>query len=136
VTALVISTPPDDRTLDCVGTLLEHRAAGSKLFWLIVTEAFEPRWPKEMINRKSAKVETVVQAFGVKQFFQLGFPTVDLDQSSLDELIGRVKEVVSKARPETVDLVHGGDIHTNHQAVFKATMSVLKPFYMTELGVR
>jgi LmbE family N-acetylglucosaminyl deacetylase len=136
MTVLVISTHPDDETLGCAGTLLKHRAEGSKLFWLIVTAASDPRWPKEVINRKSAEVETVAQALEVEQFFKLGFPTAGLDRVPLDELIGRVKEVVSKVKPETVYLVHGGDIHTDHQAVFKATMSVLKPFYMTELGVR
>jgi LmbE family N-acetylglucosaminyl deacetylase len=136
MTVLVISTHPDDETLGCAGTLLKHRANGDQVYWLIVTEATEPRWSAEVIKRKATEVETVAKAFDVEQFFKLGFPTVKLDQIPQDELMGKIKEVVSKVGPETVYLVHGNDVHTDHQAVFTASMSVLKPVYMAELGVR
>ncbi|MDP7085573.1 MAG: PIG-L family deacetylase, partial [Dehalococcoidia bacterium] len=59
---LVISTHPDDETLGCGGTLLKHRAAGSKLFWLVATEAHEPRWSAEVIERKAVEVQSVAKA--------------------------------------------------------------------------
>ena len=33
-------------------------------------------------------------------------------------------------------MVHGGDVHTDHTIAFSAVTSVMKPMYMTELGVR
>jgi len=136
MTVLVISTHPDDETLGCAGTLLKHRATGDDVYWLIVTEATEPRWPAEVIKRKATEVETVAKAYEMEQFFKLGFPTVKLDQVPQDELMEKIREVVSKVEPETVYMVHGNDVHTDHQAVFTASMSVLKPVYMAELGVR
>ncbi|HJN87982.1 MAG: PIG-L deacetylase family protein [Dehalococcoidia bacterium] len=133
---LVISTHPDDETLGCGGTLLKHRAAGSKLFWLVATEAHEPRWSAEVIERKAVEVQSVAKAYGVEQCFKLGLPTVMLDTLPQDNLIGKIRDVVDRVKPEVVYLVHGGDVHTDHKAVFTATMSVLKPFYMSRLGVR
>jgi LmbE family N-acetylglucosaminyl deacetylase len=47
----------------------------------------------------------------------------------------KIREVVSEVSPETIYLVYGGDVNTDHNAVFTASMSVLKPFHMGDLGV-
>ncbi len=52
------------------------------------------------------------------------------------DLIAAIRDVITPIKPQVVYLVHSGDIHTDHHATFLATMSVLKPFYMTQLGVR
>ena len=132
---LAISVHPDDETLGCGGTLLKHRATGDILFWLIATQTYEPQWSAEMIARKAAEVEQVAEVYGMERNFALGFPTVRLDTVPQADLIGRIRDVISEVKPEIVYLVHDGDVHTDHHAVFTATMSVLKPFYMARLGV-
>ena len=132
---LVISVHPDDETLGCGGTMLKHRALGDTLYWLIVTQAHEPQWPKEVIERKVAEVERVAAAYGVERYVRLGFPTIRLDTVAQADLIGGIREFIGQVTPQVVYLVHGGDVHTDHHAVFLATMSVLKPFYMAQLGV-
>ena len=133
---LAISAHPDDETLGCGGTLLKHQAWGDELFWLIVTQAYEPQWSKSIIERKAQEVEQVAQAYKIKKYFKLGFPTIRLDTVAQSDLIAKVRDVVAQVEPEIVYLLHSGDIHTDHQIVFSATMSVLKPFYMAKLGVR
>jgi LmbE family N-acetylglucosaminyl deacetylase len=133
---LAISAHPDDETLGCAGTLLKHRAAGDSLYWLIATQAHEPQWSGKVIEHKAAEVERVAEAYGIEEYFKLGFPTVRLDVAPQADLIECIHDVVSKATPQLVYLVHGGDVHTDHQAVFTATISVLKPFHMARLGVR
>ena len=44
--------------------------------------------------------------------------------------------MIASVRPEVVYLVHEGDVHTDHRAVFMAAMSVLKSFYMKRENVR
>jgi len=136
VRVLAISVHPDDETLGCGGTLLKHRAAGNDLFWLIVTQTHEPQWSAETIEHKAAEVEKVAKAYQMEQYFKLSFPTVRLDTVPQADLIERIRDVMSKIKPEVVYLVHGGDVHTDHHAVFTATMSVLKPSYMSTFGVR
>ena len=134
--ALVISAHPDDETLGCGGTLLRHRDDGVSLSWLIATRAHEPEWSGEIIERKTAEVECVAEALGVEQRIQLEFPSGRLDTLPLGDLIDGIRSAVTENRPELVYLVHGGDVHTDHQAVFAAAMSVLKPIHMAKLGVR
>lgn len=136
MSVLVISVHPDDETLGCGGTLLTHRAEGEELFWLIVTRAREPRWPREIVEQKGLEVELVAQAYGVTRGIQLDFPALHLHSVSQVDLIERIRSVIKDVRPRIVYLVHGGDVHTDHQIVFNAVMAVLKPFYMSELGVR
>lgn len=133
---LVISVHPDDETLGCGGTLLKHRAQGDTLYWLIATETHQPQWPEETIKRKASEVRQVAEAYRVEQHFKLGFPTVRLDTIPQADLIVRIRGVIAEVRPEIVYLVHDGDVHTDHQTIFTATMSVLKPFHMGTLGVR
>jgi LmbE family N-acetylglucosaminyl deacetylase len=136
VKILVISAHPDDETLGCGGTLLNHKAHGDELFWLIATQGYEPQWSAEILQRKATEIEQVAQEYGMTQIFKLGFPTARLDTLPQIDLINRVREVIADVKPEVVYLIHDGDVHTDHHAVFTATMSVLKPFYTSRLGVR
>jgi len=133
---MIVSTHPDDETLGCGGTLLKHRAAGDSLFWLIATQAHEPQWSAEIIRRREREIEQVAAAYGFKHVFHLGFPTVRVDTVPLEDVIAGIRGIVRKVQPDCVYLVHGGDVHSDHRIVFEATMAVLKPFYMRELGVR
>jgi LmbE family N-acetylglucosaminyl deacetylase len=51
-------------------------------------------------------------------------------------LIDAIRGVIDKVQPETLYLVHDGDVHTDHHQVFVATMSVAKAFYMRRLGIQ
>ncbi len=133
---LVISVHPDDETLGCGGTILKHNANGDDIFWLVATQAYEPQWPVEIIERKADEVKRVASIYGVKQVFKLGFPTVKLDTISQAEIMDRVRDVITEVKPELVYLVHDGDVHSDHHAVFQATLCVLKAFYMRGMGVR
>ena len=133
---LAIAAHPDDETLGCGGTLLKHYAAGDSLFWLIATEAHPPYWSLETIERKSAEVAGVAEAYGMERCFKLGLPAGQLDTVPIADVMEHIRHVITEISPDTVYLVHGGDVHTDHQTLFTAAMSVLKPFHMGALGVR
>lgn len=133
---LVIAAHPDDETLGCGGTLLKHRAQGDRVSWLIATRASSPHWPAAVVRRKAAEIARVARAYGCARVRQLEFPATQLDMAPAAALIARLDEAVRAAKPQVVYLVHHGDVHTDHQAVFRATMAVLKSFYMQRHGVR
>jgi len=133
---LVVSVHPDDETLGCGGSLLRHRQEGDGIFWLIVSAAHEPHWSAEIIARKAEEVDRVASAYRVEKYFRLKFPAGDLDRTPQRELIGAIGQVIAEVRPEILYLVHDGDVHTDHHAVFTATQSVVKAFCMRKLGVR
>lgn len=133
---LAISAHPDDETLGCGGMLLRHGANGDKLYWLIATEAHEPQWSRDVVERKTEEVRKVAKSYGVEHSFNLGYPTVSLETLPQDEIIEKIRCVVNEVQPELVYVVHGGDVHTDHQVIFNATNAVLRPFYMSRYGVR
>lgn len=135
VNVLAISAHPDDETLGCGGTLLKHRDQGDPIFWVIATVCHQPQWSAEMIERKALEVDRVARAYNAHPF-RLGFLNAQLDRVSVGELMKPIERIVDEVRPEVVYVLHGGDIHTDHHALFTAAMSVLKPFYMVRRGVR
>src|SRR5215510_5096183 len=132
---LVIAPHPDDETLGCGGTLLKHVAAGDSVSWVIVTKAYEPRWPKEVIDRREREIEQVSAAYGFANRFRLTLPAARLDTVPLEDLMAAIDEIVVKVRPDWIYTVHAGDVHTDHRAVFQATMSAVKSFNSANKGV-
>lgn len=136
VNVLAISAHPDDETLGCGGTLLKHRALGDRVHWLIVTRAYSPQWSAALLRRKAGEVERVARAYGVSRYLHLDFPSTQLDTIPVSSMIAELRQVIAALRPRVVYLVHGGDVHSDHRAVFEATTAVLKSFRMAALGVR
>lgn len=133
---LVISVHPDDETLGCGGTILRHAGNGDAVHWLIITRPHSPQWSADIIAQKEREVKTVASAYGMQSVQRLDFPTVRLDTVPLAELIPALAAATEKVRPETVYLVHDGDVHTDHHQAFVGIMSVLKTFYMRTHGVQ
>ncbi len=133
---LVISAHPDDETLGCGGTLLKHRSAGDRLYWLVATCAYEPEWTRATIRKKAREVDAVAAAYGMRKVHRLGLPTAKLDTVPRGKLIGEIKKVVDAVRPELVYIVHEGDVHDDHRIVFAAAMSAMKPSRMKNIGLR
>ncbi|HEX3253133.1 MAG TPA: PIG-L family deacetylase [Pyrinomonadaceae bacterium] len=132
---LVIAPHPDDETLGCGGTLLKHIAAGDSVSWAIVTKAYEPRWPADVIERREQQIEQVSTAYGFAKRFRLTFPAARLDAIPLEDLMTAFREIVDEVRPDWIYTVHGGDIHSDHRVVFEATMSAVKSFNSASQGV-
>jgi LmbE family N-acetylglucosaminyl deacetylase len=133
---LAISAHPDDETLGCGGTLLKHAEAGDSIYWIIATTPNSPAWPPEVIEAKAREVDCVASAYGMKDCVRLGFPATGLDTVPLSEVIESMRNAISNIAPEVVYLVHGGDVHSDHQIVYSSAMAVMKPFYMSRMGVR
>jgi len=54
-----------------------------------------------------------------------------LETQPLTELISELKDVITEVNPQTLYVVHGGDIHSDHGIVFNATVAACKPFNQT-----
>ena len=93
-------------------------------------------WVKAQgIVGKAVEVDRVASAYGA-DLIKLGFLNARLDTVPIGELMKPIEQAVDDIKPEIVYLLHGGDIHTDHSQLFTASMSVLKPFYMTRRGIR
>ncbi len=132
---LAISAHPDDETLGAGGTLLAHGAAGDLVHWVVATQPF-PEWHSEkVVSRAGEQVDQVAAAYNTASHRRLGFPTARLETVPQADLIKSLADALTEIRPQIVYLVHGGDVHSDHAALFRAVMSVLKPFHMKKFGV-
>lgn len=133
---LAVSAHPDDETLGCGATLLKHADAGDEISWVVATQAHEPEWSRVTIERKAREVDAVAAAYGGATVHRLGLPTTGLDAVPSSDLMAALRPAVEELRPEVVYVVHPGDVHTDHRALYTALLSVLRPPRMHALGVR
>ena len=133
---LTIAVHPDDETLGCGGTMLKMAAEGDTLHWLVVTSAQAPQFSAEQIAQQARQVAAVQAAFPFATLDWLKFPTTRLDMLPLNDLVGAIRAVVARLRPETVFVPNRADVHSDHQVAFQASQAVLKSFHQSALGVR
>ena len=132
---LVISAHPDDETLGCGATLLKHNESGDSIHWLIATKPTSPQWDAKNIKEKSEEVKSVAEAYNVTSLTQLEHPSTWMETIPLTNIIEDIRGCIDRIRPNQVYTVYGGDTHTDHQIVYRSTMSVLKPSYMSYFNV-
>ena len=126
---LVVSPHPDDEVLGVGGTMFRRRNEGHSLGWLIVT-AIDARggWSDEKISVRKREVQKITQLYSFTEVFELGIPTTQLDVVPMKELVGAISKVFESFQPNEVFVPHWGDVHSDHQAVFKAVASSSKWF--------
>lgn len=128
-TTLVIAPHPDDETLGCGGTLLKLKAQGVSVHWLIVTTIENTSgFPQERVLIRKLEIETVQKAYDFDGIHQCSIPTATLDTLGKGELIGAISSIINQIRPQTLYIPYRNDVHSDHAAVFDASVSAAKIF--------
>lgn len=126
---IVIAPHPDDETLGCGGSLYKHAASGDEIYWVIVTSMDElNQYTEQQKATKQTQINTVAIKYGFKGVFPLGFPTTQLDDKPMSDIIGKISEVFKKVAPNTVYCPYRLDAHSDHQITFDATLACTKTF--------
>jgi LmbE family N-acetylglucosaminyl deacetylase len=109
--------------------MLRLKAEGHKVAWLIVTRiTSEAGWSKEKIQQRADEIKRVTAFFGFDSVFELNFPTTQLDQVPMSDLVAAISNVFKTFDPEEVFVPHPSDVHTDHKVVFDAVASCTKWF--------
>ncbi len=126
---LVIAPHPDDEVLGVGGTLLRRKAEGATVAWLIVSSIrVDFGWSAERVKQRTNEIAAITELFGFDEVFELNFPTTQLDQVSMSDLVSAISNVFKTFEPEEVFLPHPSDVHTDHRMVFSAAASCTKWF--------
>ena len=126
---VVVAPHPDDEVLGTGGTLLRRKAEDETIAWLIVTGITgEMGWSEEKINQRAHEIKRVTELFGFDSVFELKFPTTQLDQVPMSDLVAAISNVFKKFEPEEVFVPHPADVHADHRMVFDAVASCTKWF--------
>ena len=128
-TVLVVAPHPDDETLGCGGSLLQHQSDGDAVHWLIVTDMLtEQGFDEAEVDKRQTEIERVASAYRFAGVHRLGLPTASLDQVPRRELVEAIGRVVGEVSPSVVYVPFRGDVHTDHSIVFDAAASCTKWF--------
>ncbi len=126
---IIIAPHPDDEVLGAGGTLLRRKAEGATVAWLIVTGiTAETGWSEDKIKQRADEIKRVTALFGFDSVFELDFPTTQLDQVPMSDLVAAISNVFKTFEPEEVFVPHPSDVHTDHRVVFNAVASCTKWF--------
>lgn len=136
---LIVAVHPDDETLGCGGTILKHKSNGDKIYWLIITNISEEAgYDKTIVDKRQNEIKQVAKKYNFNKTYKLDFPTTKLDTIPTAELVNKIKAVVEEIQPNIVYLPFPHDVHSDHNAAFKAAYSCTKSFrfeYITEINL-
>ena len=122
---LIIAVHPDDETLGCGGTLLKHKANGDEIYWLICTTIDKSHPYYETREEEIAKTN---EAYDFDSVHNLRLKTMQVDEYSMSELVGKISKVINEVKPTTIYLPFKGDVHSDHRKIFEASYSCTKSF--------
>ncbi|WP_419782410.1 PIG-L deacetylase family protein [Malaciobacter marinus] len=122
---LIVAVHPDDETLGCGGTLLKHKANGDEVHWLICTIIDKAHGYYKTRKKEIEKVSTL---YGFDSVHNLRLKTMQIDEYSMSELIGKISKVINEVQPNIIYLPFKGDVHSDHRKIFEAAYSCTKSF--------
>jgi len=126
---IVIAPHPDDEVFGVGGTLMRRKAEGAKVAWLIVTGiSVETGWSEIKVKQRTDEIKKISALFNFDSVFELNFPTTQLDQVPMSDLVTAISNAFKNFKPEEVFVPHPSDVHTDHRIVFDAVTSCTKWF--------
>lgn len=126
-TIIIITPHPDDETLGCGGTILKLKEEGHQLYWIIVTKAGNFATEEWKANRE-LEIEKVANMYKFDGTTKLNFEAATLDQVADSDLVSALSNVFKELNPNVIYVPYPSDIHSDHKAVFEATMACTKWF--------
>ena len=126
---LVLAPHPDDETLGCGGTLLRLRREGAAVHWAVMTRMSRAGgFTASAMRRRQSEIAQAARHYRFSGVHLLGFPAKRLDVVPREKLVAALARLLSRLRPDTLFLPHGGDAHTDHRISFAAAMACAKSF--------
>lgn len=123
---LVVAPHPDDEVLGCGGTIA-RLSADAEVFVLIATTGRPPRFSAAQAENVRREAEAAHRLLGVAATDQLDLPAAELDTVTHADLNAAVADVVRRRSPRTIFVPFPGDIHLDHQLVFRSCLVAARP---------
>ena len=130
---LVIAAHPDDEVLGCGGTMARLVKEGNDVFIAILGEGITSRYDARELADKLLLAELhdhsrkVAELIGAKDLFTYDLPDNRFDTLPLLEIVKIVENLIDDIQPDIVYTHHNGDLNIDHEVVFRATMTAVRP---------
>jgi LmbE family N-acetylglucosaminyl deacetylase len=124
---LVVAPHADDEVLGAGGTIARLAEAGHEVFVAIVTVGKPPAFSTETAVIAKAEAKSAHNLLGVKETYWLDKAAARLTEVDNAELNGSIDAIVKRVAPQTILAPFVGDIHVDHQLVFRSVMVASRP---------
>lgn len=124
---VVFAPHPDDEVLGVGGSIARFAAEGAEVQVVIVTRGFPPQFDEAVIEQGRAEAAEAHRLLGVAETAFLNFPAARLDTVPHHELNASIAGIVRRVKPDLVFAPFAGDIHLDHQCVFRSVMVAVRP---------
>jgi len=127
---LVIAAHPDDEVLGVGGTILKHLEGGDDVFIFILGEGVAARHGDGAVEKIKFHAIEAARILGVKkENVSFGGYLYDnrFNDTLLTKVIVEIEKKIKEINPEIIYTHHYGDANTDHELVYRATMSAVRP---------
>lgn len=127
---LVIAPHADDEVLGCGATIAKHVSMNDKVTVLIGTNASKGApelFDEDVIDDIRAEAQQAHDKLGVSNTIFFDFPAPALNAFPSYKISLEISKVIEKGRFETVYLPHPGDMHEDHNAIYRAALVACRP---------
>ena len=130
-TILIISAHSDDETIGMGGTLakLSSQPEKYKIYWLILTSIWQPKWSKSAIKSREKATKLVKEKCNIQKIFQWEYKDNLLDTYSLNEMQERLINVLDNIKPQIIYTPSPWDFNFEHKIAFNLVEMSNKPYY-------
>ena len=130
---LVIAAHPDDEVLGCGGTIARYASEGHQVHVAILGEGVTSRYVSRervdsgLVDELQCHSRRVSELLGVKELHTYSLPDNRFDTVPLIEIAKVIEGLVDQLQPQIVYTQHGGDLNVDHEIVFRATLTAVRP---------
>lgn len=126
-TVLVIAPHPDDEVLGCGGTIARLSDAGREVHVAIATTGQPPRYDAASVAALREEAAAAHALLGVTRTHYLDLPAAELDRMAHADINRAMGKLFEELDPDTVLMPFVGDIHLDHQLVFRSCLVAARP---------
>ena len=124
---LIIAPHPDDEILGVGGAMARWAQEGFGVHVAVVTRGRPPLFSEAEEDLCRAEARAAHARLGVDRTWYLDLPAAELDGLPHRELNGSLETLLRACRPEELYLPFLGDLHLDHQLVFRAGLVAARP---------
>jgi len=127
---LVVAPHADDETLGCGGVIARQVDAGDSVTVAIMTDASKGApelYDSDFIKGLRVEARAALEVLGVQQIRFFDFPAPRLATYPGYKIASALSELVKEICPEVMFVPHGGDLHSDHGAIYDAALVAGRP---------
>lgn len=127
---LVIAPHADDEVLGCGATIAKHVLNNDSVTVLIGTNASigaPELFKKEIVDVVRKEAKKAHKILGVSETIFFDFPAPALNAFPSYKISMKISEILEAGRFDTVYLPHPGDMHQDHEVIYRSGLVACRP---------